>query len=946
MKTKFLLPLLAIAASASAKNYYISSSGDDSQNGLTTATAWRTISKLNAALGAINPGDSVLFKRGDTFFGGISLARSGSASSPIVFSAYGTGAKPLISGFVTLSGWTNAGGNVWRANVASASSSLLVVTIDGNLQRLGRYPNPEATNSGYLSYTAISSTAPSITGTELSTTTNWTGAEVVIRKNHWILDRCRVTAHNGGELVYTNPSGYTGKTGGYGYFLQDDIRTLDQYGEWFLDKSTKNLSVFFGSETPSTHTVKASIVDRLLNLNSSNYVNVSNLSFEGANTEALYVNYAQNVNVTNCSFNNNTDAVDATILNAVVSNDSISNTLNTAIGLADWGSSYAGTVVISSNYIKNVGLFAGMSGSGDGMLNGIRQLGANATIEYNRIENSGYQGIVFEGNNTKVRYNFISGFCSVKDDGAGIYTGSVGDLTARSNRIVSNNIIMNGIGATYGTPNFATPGATYDAHGIYLDENTNGVVVINNSIANLPQGSGIFINVGLNLQAKNNTLYNVRNGLRIDRMPNKPLVRNIAFASNIVYPSVSNFRYWNGSLNYPVTTDIQSDVKAIFAKMDSNFYRNDVVAPFDWFYHTLSGGTYVDAPALYFSDWQRFVNAEGNSAVMSTTVPIFEYNASNVSKTTALDAKYADATGATFNAGSITLSPYTSKLLFKTGPLDPDLIVDAGTDVSVSMPIDSTVLRASATVSNVTYVWTKKTGPTQFIIKTPTNAQTVIDSLTTGTYTFQVKATDQLGRIAIDTVVVTARPGIVPVRLLNFSARKDNERRNAVNWITTSEENSSYFTVERGSTSSVFESIGQVRARNITNFESSYNFSDNTPFAGNNYYRLKMVDKDGSFKYSPVVLVSRNKIQSLVIENIALSIGSGKMTMNVQSSEMQDIAYAVYSANGVQMAAKSFPLQQGTNSIINNLSGVQNAVYFVKITSKTGTETRKVVAMQ
>lgn len=82
--------------------YYVSATGSDSADGRSTATAWRTVGKANAA--ALQPGDGVLFEGGKSFSDrALSPSRSGSASNRIVYGAYGTGKASLPKGVYLLS---------------------------------------------------------------------------------------------------------------------------------------------------------------------------------------------------------------------------------------------------------------------------------------------------------------------------------------------------------------------------------------------------------------------------------------------------------------------------------------------------------------------------------------------------------------------------------------------------------------------------------------------------------------------------------------------------------------------------------------------------------------------------------------------------------------------------------------------------------------------------
>src|ERR1700749_3714888 len=129
MKNLLILLLWAklalLPGNASATTYYFSSSdGDDSRTSAqaqNSSTPWKTIDKLNSFFSSLQPGDVVLFKRGDVFYGSISIKKSGSAGSPIIFDAYGSGVKPIITGFTDVTSWSNIGGNLWMSSNSVSS---------------------------------------------------------------------------------------------------------------------------------------------------------------------------------------------------------------------------------------------------------------------------------------------------------------------------------------------------------------------------------------------------------------------------------------------------------------------------------------------------------------------------------------------------------------------------------------------------------------------------------------------------------------------------------------------------------------------------------------------------------------------------------------------------------------------------------------------------------
>ncbi|MCD6354697.1 MAG: T9SS type A sorting domain-containing protein [Prolixibacteraceae bacterium] len=103
LQISLLLFGLLIPFAAFAKNYYISSKGNDANDG-SIENPWFTLAKVSDAAandnngGFIQPGDSIFFRAGDTFEGQLIVNRSGTDENPIVISNYGEGEKPILSG--------------------------------------------------------------------------------------------------------------------------------------------------------------------------------------------------------------------------------------------------------------------------------------------------------------------------------------------------------------------------------------------------------------------------------------------------------------------------------------------------------------------------------------------------------------------------------------------------------------------------------------------------------------------------------------------------------------------------------------------------------------------------------------------------------------------------------------------------------------------------------
>lgn len=87
---------ISAPASAAGTTYYVSAAGSDSNAGTSSAAPWKSLTKVGLAV--LKPGDTVSFRRGDTWTGGIVTAQSGTSTAPITLNSYGTGSAPTVTG--------------------------------------------------------------------------------------------------------------------------------------------------------------------------------------------------------------------------------------------------------------------------------------------------------------------------------------------------------------------------------------------------------------------------------------------------------------------------------------------------------------------------------------------------------------------------------------------------------------------------------------------------------------------------------------------------------------------------------------------------------------------------------------------------------------------------------------------------------------------------------
>lgn len=734
---KLLIFLLLLPLTTFANNYYVSSSfGNDANNGSQIAP-FATLAKVNTL--TLNAGDTVFLNKGDIFTGGLNIARSGSAGNPVVLSSYGSGSKPVISGFSNITSWTLLSGGVYQATATQPN----MVLLDGSFQPISRYPK--------TTYLNVNSHSGNTINASLSGVPSFSGGEIVVRKTHWILDRATVNSQS--TTSVTSSGGGYAIADGFGFFFQNHVNACTALGDWAY--SGGKLLMYFGSGGPTGHTVQAASISNLNNLSGRSYLTFIGLAFDGSNTASVNLANSNHIVFTGCDITNsgtNGIKADASTNNITFVSGSINRSNSNAIvgsNSPNW--------IIRYNDIENTGMVAGMGSSGDGTYFGTNDLGNNSLVEYNVIHNTGYVGINFSGsggngNSVIIRYNLIDGYCIVKDDGGAIYTGNVAGPSSYSQRTISNNIVINGVGASAG----AGGGTQYfSVFGIYMDDNAADVNIDSNTVANTA-GAGIYLHNARNLNIRGNTVYNSGNEelLMANDNTQEPF-RNINMNGNIWFNKTTASIYF--------ATLIRSSANDIdqFGTWDNNHYCRPL--------NNESGSFYVKRPPAAdfigtLSQWKPLYSKDLNSTSTPIVVTdpnkiIIKYNASTSPVMYSLGGTYIDVLGNTY-AGSITLQPYKSAVLILTaGGGNTPPTVNAGVDRVVAYPGTSVAVTATASDpgGSINLInWVKTVGGAYSIANGNTLTPT-FSGLVAGTYQFQITVTDNGGLTATDAMQVTVQ---------------------------------------------------------------------------------------------------------------------------------------------------------------------------------------------
>lgn len=174
---------------------------------------------------------------------------------------------------------------------------------------------------------------------------------------------------------------------------------------------------------------------------------------------------------------------------------------------------------------------------------------------------------------------------------------------------------------------------------------------------------------------------------------------------------------------------------------------------------------------------------------------------------------------------------------------------------------------------------------------------------------------------------------LLPIKLTNFTARKQNSSVDLA-WKTSEEINSKEFTVLHSADGVHFNAIGTVFAKGVA---SDYSFNDPAPVMGNNFYKLKMVDKDDRFEFSQVVKVNFSK-------QLVIRISPNPASTQIRIS-MENINYPVtiqiVDLNG--KLVKQQLITQGTSDSNVDISRIAKGLYTVKVISTSQVAAQKLL---
>ena len=234
----------------------------------------------------------------------------------------------------------------------------------------------------------------------------------------------------------------------------------------------------------------------------------------------------------------------------------------------------------------------------------------------------------------------------------------------------------------------------------------------------------------------------------------------------------------------------------------------------------------------------------------------------------------------------------------------------------------------TATLYNTAGTYTNSGGASSWtVMKKPSAGSWMLDGSCSTSTVSQVSRVGMSGFSDFGTAQSTE---ILPVELLSFTANA-TDHGNHIEWITASEFNNDYFSLEKSADAKEFVEISKQEGALNSLEEHHYQYTDTHPLSGINYYRLRQVNLDGSDSYSKIVSLE-NKFPSPEMSPVHPNPTTGTLTFEVSTLEGGVASLHVIDLFGKMVYSTDHQLTSGLNTVDLDLSGLNKGIFFMECT--------------
>lgn len=171
----------------------------------------------------------------------------------------------------------------------------------------------------------------------------------------------------------------------------------------------------------------------------------------------------------------------------------------------------------------------------------------------------------------------------------------------------------------------------------------------------------------------------------------------------------------------------------------------------------------------------------------------------------------------------------------------------------------------------------------------------------------------------------------LPVHLLYIKGKAVG-RDALIEWATSGEIDNDYFDIERSANGITFSKIGTVKGSGNTSIQKTYQYTDEQPLAGTNYYRIKQVDTNLDFIYSGIVSVPIT--EPVIGISLSPNPATNLLLVKINGMEADEIDLNLMDQHGKIYKSISLKCKKGENNFTFNIEDLPKGLYYINLLGK------------
>jgi hypothetical protein len=184
---------------------------------------------------------------------------------------------------------------------------------------------------------------------------------------------------------------------------------------------------------------------------------------------------------------------------------------------------------------------------------------------------------------------------------------------------------------------------------------------------------------------------------------------------------------------------------------------------------------------------------------------------------------------------------------------------------------------------------------------------------------------------------------VLPVDVLSFTGKNMSKSSNKLEWIVAQETDLDHYLVQRSFDGATFTDLDVLMATSNVKLQKTYSYYDKSFEETINYYRLKIVDKDGSFKYSSMIAINTDPESKFLVNKIFPNPASKQLFASIDVPTDADVEYEIMDITGRPIYEAKQRYTIGTNLINVNIENLKAGIFYIKFKCNNESKTEKII---